>query len=1087
MARKAVVEEVSRPRFLRDMPAEADRFDAHGRVADALAEVILQQLHIKMIALLGSWGSGKSTVVRLVEKRVMKSPPKKLLFFTYDTWLRQSDPPRRAFLEGLIAFLLTQDLPPVERARADWTKRLAELDGVSQTTVTATRIELTPAGRFVLPCLVFMPLGLKLIGDGVVKYGFHHDLATWTAYLLGWVLVLAPVIAVVALRIAWRVPFRELLTVFTNRPPQTHHETRTRSPDPTAIEFQAMFADILTAVRGADRRLAIVVDNLDRLPTAEAVKLWATIRSFFLEADQGGAGVAHADLPVIVVPLDPSAPGRIHNNQEADTALSQSFVEKTFDLVFHVPPPVLSSWQDYLGARLDDVFGEAITAAQKHAVTSIYEGFARAGAEGVGTTPRSLNSFANALGVLWIQWRQDREMTFAAMAYFICGRAAITEDIHIATQVEVAQIEGVDPGWRVSVAALHYGAPRQRASELYMSGPIRTAIQAQDVAAFTKLADIPGFDRYLDRVITAQDAPPATDTARLLRAAALDDRPWATEAWRRLRTRGLALLQQQPTPRPDDANAVEALVCSLPEAQRPQYLTTLARLWEGMPSDALIIGEGAHTAAVLARLAQLARGAGMADFSIPLSNDSRVLTAMLAQGGAKEDLSVLRVQADANAIVANLALQFQDHMWLMPAMKAMATHARLAPPETDWNPAFDALADRMESGDPPQVAAAFGTLAAIFANVPSMRDPMGAYREEGRLQRAWSRLPPSLSDTDLGTAAALCIAVGSAVEPNDGSGWERTVEDRPGLAEIVDSELQRLDPHLDLPWMVRMSGTHPPFVPLLRAVAAARVRGNEEGPAGAPVLSDLLGYERLFPAALSPGFWQAVARLPEFWDVLAAQGPSDAAPFYRAIIAGDPRNPGLRRGLGAKLEELSMQEWDSLVDHGGELWDQVLRLEDAGADPFILPGNVEGRLRGQIQTLLQTPDDGFRRRWFRLAEHLAAADRTRLLKALRDESYATPAPDPVGFLELAGPEFAGRGVLGGTPDRTLESILPPLLQDTRGVQWLLANASAVGVWVKWATTPAQDAAREAIAAAAAAALPQHADVLRGLLDEFGLG
>jgi len=72
-------------------------------------------------------------------------------------------------------------------------------------------------------------------------------------------------------------------------------------PEPTAIEFQDAFREIMAAAQTPKRRLVIVVDNLDRLPPKEAMNIWATVRSFFLGADGGIRKLDRASLPTVIM------------------------------------------------------------------------------------------------------------------------------------------------------------------------------------------------------------------------------------------------------------------------------------------------------------------------------------------------------------------------------------------------------------------------------------------------------------------------------------------------------------------------------------------------------------------------------------------------------------------------------------------------------------------------------------------------------------------------------------------------------------------------------------------------------------------
>ena len=56
-----------------------------------------------------------------------------------------------------------------------------------------------------------------------------------------------------------------------------------RTNDPTTIEFQKYFFDLMNDIYKniENKKTLIVMDNLDRIETEDAMKMWATMRTFF--------------------------------------------------------------------------------------------------------------------------------------------------------------------------------------------------------------------------------------------------------------------------------------------------------------------------------------------------------------------------------------------------------------------------------------------------------------------------------------------------------------------------------------------------------------------------------------------------------------------------------------------------------------------------------------------------------------------------------------------------------------------------------------------------------------------------------------
>lgn len=110
---------MSKNKFLSDKPEGRDSFQsqAHTKIANVIADIIKKD-EIKLIGLEGEWGSGKSNIVKLLEKILSKE---EYIFYTYDAWGHQEDLQRRSFLENLT------ELMKNEFSEEDWENKLKNL------------------------------------------------------------------------------------------------------------------------------------------------------------------------------------------------------------------------------------------------------------------------------------------------------------------------------------------------------------------------------------------------------------------------------------------------------------------------------------------------------------------------------------------------------------------------------------------------------------------------------------------------------------------------------------------------------------------------------------------------------------------------------------------------------------------------------------------------------------------------------------------------------------------------------------------------------------------------------------------------
>jgi|GEM_PF-4274727 len=562
--------------LIRDVPANKDEFGAHQRIADAMVATMEANPDVRTIGLVGPWGSGKSTVLRLFEERVGQDPKSSTTVFTFDVWLHHGEPVRRAFLEAFLRFCNPAKKSTRNRLRA----AADQVTGRSLTTETIDEPSVSWGGLLVLASialgafglakghalravpwiremLAFLPDWVAILLPGIVPLCAILAVALWR-YVVAWDLIrslthalsIAGVLALAAGGAAhwgldgrvsvagatvlwlasggallWRARAKakrdhggppaggeideSLLGLILSRQHQSKRTRLSGASTPTAMEFADVFRDAVHSTFVEGHAVVVVIDNLDRLPEAEAKEAWAMLRTFFSALTVNTAAARPA--PVVVVPVAEEAVNAIFKVDAKSRG--QSFMDKTFDVTFHLPRPVLTRWQDYLAARLNDVFadehGRDWTIQATRLVDAKYAGAAPP------ITPRALNALVNQVATVWLQNR-GFNIPFATVVYYCLNRDDLDSILLAPENIATVPVDVFDSDWRRNVAALHFGVKPEEAIHVLLGGPIRQAIAARDKPAFHGLFSIPGAPTMVSRLFSTYRDDGTTDKARVL-------------------------------------------------------------------------------------------------------------------------------------------------------------------------------------------------------------------------------------------------------------------------------------------------------------------------------------------------------------------------------------------------------------------------------------------------------------------------------------------------------------------------------------------------------------------------------------------
>jgi hypothetical protein len=397
--------------FLPDKPAEKDEFGSHQTVVDSIVHIIRTQKGEKLIALLGGWGSGKSTIVELLEKRLKgengnNQTADDNAVFIFDTWACGEDPIRYVLLRELIRYL----------KNIEWisAKDKEELDNrltvVSAKKEESKRIE-GPLTDFLETMLIIsialFTIGLKLFSD-YVNFRLLTSALLNKHYEVFIVAIKEPMTFItIALLVLPFIVFavgcilgKNLVSILFSKL-RTVSETFVTKIEPNFKEFQRLFSDIMDrTANSSSRKLCIVIDNLDRIGRDKAKEDWTTLVNFISFDKEQKHKEWHENL-WFIVPFDDIEIRELWDNDN-EKKLSNHFVDKTFQISVHVPPLITSNWQVYFSNYMRKAIRNPIhTDAEFYQIYRLFQ--LKKTIENTIPTPREIKIFINKLAAVHIQ------------------------------------------------------------------------------------------------------------------------------------------------------------------------------------------------------------------------------------------------------------------------------------------------------------------------------------------------------------------------------------------------------------------------------------------------------------------------------------------------------------------------------------------------------------------------------------------------------------------------------------------------------------------------------------------------------------
>ena len=246
--------------------------------------------------------------------------------------------------------------------------------------------------------------------------------------------------------------------------------------------------------------LVLVIDNMDRLPKQKVQELWAAIHSCFSEEKYTNIR--------IIVPFD-----RLHirnafqsenlvrqcdGKDNAITVYGDDFINKTFYIVYTVPPPILSGWMHYFKDRWKEAFGNS--AIVDYSVLQVYDMLTKE------QSPRKIIAFINQF--VTIRNLCDKRIDDKYIALYIFGRSKIIEN-PLEEILNPSYLQGLnflytdDENMASNISSLYYQLSLDKAMDVVFTREVTAELDDNNVKVLDQLRGKANYWEILNHSITA--------------------------------------------------------------------------------------------------------------------------------------------------------------------------------------------------------------------------------------------------------------------------------------------------------------------------------------------------------------------------------------------------------------------------------------------------------------------------------------------------------------------------------------------------------------------------------------------------------
>ncbi|MDO8999672.1 MAG: P-loop NTPase fold protein [Bacteroidota bacterium] len=480
--------------FLKNEPIGKDLFEGKGqeRISDVVVE-ILKDERFKVIGIDGGWGTGKSNLVKIIDDKL-----KEHKFFIYDVWGHQEDEQRKAILSELTDFIKDRDNKLISDP-TKWDEKLNTLLSKEKKIITTNQPHLSIGFILSLLLIIYVPT--------INTFAKNLSLC-WQITL-----VLLPIILGFAFFI-YKLYFivkkysdskdfknqntktklkrylfetsQEVFKIYNNQKIDETKIELSNDREPSVRDFRNWMKEIDNDLKS---NVVIVFDNFDRLPKKNILSIWSVIHIFFAEPKYKRIK--------IIIPFDRLHIKNAFKELNADgNDYANDYINKTFDIVYRVAPPIMSSWKNFFKEN----WGKAFPSFEEMEYIKVEQAYE---ALRPNITPREIIVFINEVVTLKIL---DNSIPDRYTAVFVLNKENIIEK-PLQAVTDLAYLKGVEYTYREDtdfqkyITALAYQIKPENALEVVYKKELKDCLVNNDSDRCNEISKTEVFSRIVWQTI----------------------------------------------------------------------------------------------------------------------------------------------------------------------------------------------------------------------------------------------------------------------------------------------------------------------------------------------------------------------------------------------------------------------------------------------------------------------------------------------------------------------------------------------------------------------------------------------------------